>query len=424
MPTIRLTDNLGLDLNIAPDPVSALVKYIRNPELVLSAGAQLAGALDITIDKVPFEQVSGGLSFSKDVEVGAGPTEMTIGAGLSGSIGVYQAGSKVGPEHFRAPVIAGDNQAYLSLGIKATLSPSISSEVNNLSFGFNAGAEIVIHNHKPFPTEPPTIFREALVDTIKEFTIPGDIEDLENMPLGTVASVFGVGKLKLSAAAELSQSTSLLASPDLPLGLGPVKVKAGGSLSADVAFQVKGEYQVRVRKLDSNRVQLGYYNRLGKQFDISASASYGLSAKLGKTELISRFLGMVSSDAQADEKALAAAGLSEKRIGDIEEGIAAGVDRSLAASLSFEFSALNAEQAAFLYEISLDQLTAEGRRAIHMALDGDLDGAYKTRIRGRPTRHHHGAHHPDPHRQPVPQFEGEPAGHLQLHLHQRDAARG
>jgi len=373
MPTIRLTDNLGLDLDIKPNPVSAIAKYLRNPGLNLAPAVELARFIDTPLDEVAFQRFSTGLSFSQDAEVGAGETELKIGAGLNGNLAIYQKGSTISPEHYRAPIRVGDEQVCLALGVKATVSAALSSEVNNLSFGFKSGSEVSLYNFKLFSAKPaaPTL-KEALGQTIAGFSIPGDVEDLAAMSPGTVSSVNGSGKLKFSGGAELAQSTSLLASPDLPGGLGPVKVKAGGSLAVNASFQVSGEYEIRVRKLDQNRVEIGYYNKLGSEFDVSASASYGVSATLGQIDVIPTVLGLISSDPKADEEALAAAGLAPDRISDIEDAIKAGIDRSLAAAAGYEFNALDSNQAAFLYEVRLDQLTAEGRQALHSALDGDL----------------------------------------------------
>lgn len=373
MPTIRVSDNLGLDLKITPDPGSAIAKYLRNASLELAPAAALTGALNVTLDQAPFQQFSAGLAFKDAVEVGAGDSELTIAAGATCSLGIYQKGSKIAAEHYRAPVTVPDGQAYIGLGVRATVSPAISNEINNLSFGFKPGAEIALYNFKPFATRPSAPkLADALAESIKQFSIPGDVEDLHTMPVGTVASVDGSGTLTFSVDAELAQSTSLYASPNLPLGLAPVKVKAGGSLSAGVSYGLHGEYEIRVRKIDDGRVEIGYYNKLGASFDISASASYGVSVTQGKTEVIPALLRLLSPDPKADEEALAAAGLKPDKIDAIGEAIEAGVDRALAAAVTYEFNSLRSDDAAFLYEVRLNELTAEGRKALHRALDGDL----------------------------------------------------
>ena len=129
---------------------------------------------------------------------------------------------------------------------------------------------------------------------------------------------------------------------------------------------------MRARKLDANTVELGYYTKQGEEFEIRASAQAGVSAKIGSFDLIPILLRRISSDPEADEAALAQAGLDKKRISDIECAIQAGLDRSLAVAAGFELAALESDAAAYLFHVELDKLTAEGRVAVHNALDGDL----------------------------------------------------
>ncbi len=373
MPTIQLTDKLGLDLKVTPDPAAAISKYLKAPTFDFAPVVQLADIGHLGLDQAPLKQFSTGLVFPHSSDWGSGQTEFSIAAGVNGEITVHQAGSTVLAEHYRAPIEAQPGEAYLGFGLKATLSPAISSQLNNLSFGIQPGTEIAFRNWQRFATQPtaPTLV-EAIATAVRNFSIPGDIEDLIGMQVGAVATVEGKGDLQFSAEADLSQSTSLFAGPAALKDIAPVKVKAGGSLSTAASFRVTGEYQVRVRKIDGNTVELGYFKKAEADFEISASASYGVSVTLGKTDIIPTLLRLVSSDPAADEKALAAAGLSDDRVADIQNAVKAGVDRALAAAVNYEFNALDAAQAAFLYEIRLDQLTAEGREAVHCGLDGDL----------------------------------------------------
>ena len=48
--------------------------------------------------------------------------------------------------------------------------------------------------------------------------------------------------------------------------------------------------------------------------------------------------------------------------------------RKLELSVAAEFGSLAADEAAFLYEIDLTTLGADGKKAVHAALEGDLSG--------------------------------------------------
>jgi hypothetical protein len=214
-------------------------------------------------------------------------------------------------------------------------------------------------------------------DTIAGFSIPGDIEDLDGLPTGSVVTLNGTGTLKFSATANLLTAINPLASAALPAPLTAVALSAGGSVTVGASVQLTGEYQLRVVKNEAKQVRLAYYRKSGQELEIKATASFGISADIGSSELLGKLMAAISSDPKADEDELKRAGLTDGEIQAIENAVKASIERTIEMALTAELAASREDKAAFVYDIDLDALTPTSREAIHSALDGDLSALTK-----------------------------------------------
>src|SRR6266542_6022272 len=197
MANVKLTDNFGLNLDLIPDSASALSKYFKNVPNLHAAGADLASLQNVALKDFPLQSASIGLSVDKPVEIGTTATEMTIGGGVSGNLAVRQEGQLFDRDRFGDPITILPTQAYLSIGMTASLSPGLTTETAQLSFGFAPGTTISFTSHRPFTTtssEPR--FSAALAEALRAFSIPATIEDLKCLAAGTVVTVEGAGTLK------------------------------------------------------------------------------------------------------------------------------------------------------------------------------------------------------------------------------------
>jgi hypothetical protein len=378
MPTIKLTDSFGFDGDVKLPEDAGVLKYISSLRGMKVTDLNLSALTQIPLDKVPLKSASGGLSFEQPVPIGINQIEMTVKAEGGGRLALVGPKAKqlFDPELFGDPIQINEDQFYVSLGVTASLATSISAELRDLGFGFDAGGQIALAVYKPFTRSGANggsfiPFVQAIQETARDFVLLGDIEDLAKMSEGLVATVEGSGHLKFSADAELLSVVNPLATVDPP-GPGELKVVSGGSIKVGATFQLFGEYQIRAQKLDKQRVRLGFYKKRGKEFTLSVTAKGGASAGVGGFDLFERLLKAVSKDPELDKKQLEEGGLNAGQIKDIEEAVKAAISRKLELAASFELSASKTDEAAFDYDIDLAKLGAEGRQAIHKALDGDL----------------------------------------------------
>jgi hypothetical protein len=377
MATIELTDQLGVTIDAEVNPDSTIAKYIKGLSKLKFPKLNFDELKDITLDKASLKNLQTGIEFEQPINIGIEDAELTIGAGVSGSLQLFSANDKqlFDPDVFADPINIGPKQFYVAVGTSANLSSGLTHKAGDLSFGFHAGSQLTITSYKLFETASggafPKFF-DALKESIASFSLPGDLEDLRKMPNGSVVAVEGNGNIKLSGSVDVLSVVNPLAVVSLPDPIGEVKVSSGNAIKVGASFEITGAYQIRAQKIGEDRIRLGYYKKRGTEFSVTASASTGVSVGVGKFDLIEPILKAISSDPKADIETLKAGGLSEAQIESIKKVVEAGISRKLEIALGFEFSSQDTAEAAFLFDFELDRLDEVGRKALHKALDGDL----------------------------------------------------
>jgi hypothetical protein len=239
-------------------------------------------------------------------------------------------------------------------------------------FGVSPGATVDIRNYQSFPLKQGITLLDAVEETVGDFIIPANSDDLASLPDGCVATVTGTGSLKISGMANLLAVTNPLASAELPAPLPALSVTAGGVVEVGASLELRCTFQICAQKVAPGRVQLGWYRQRTSDFAVNATVSEGLSAGFGTTDLFSTMIGIISSDASADLDELQKAGLPPARIQAIQDAVKAAVNRKLELALSTEIGANDSSSAMFLYDIEISDLTPDSRQALDQALRGDL----------------------------------------------------
>jgi len=220
---------------------------------------------------------------------------------------------------------------------------------------------------------PPTL-GDAVKSVLESFTIPGDVDDLRAMLENSLATVSGHGEFKISASVDVLTAVNPLASLDTIPRVGKLDIAATGSVKVGLSAKITGEYQIRLHKTDPRTVRLSYHKMAARELGISVDASAGPGLALGGRDLVKMFLSQGLGAPTLDIEQLVATGLSNAQISAMEKAIEAGLRRTLNLSLNAQFSSLKQDDAAFLYEIDLAALDAEGVSAVEQALRGDLSG--------------------------------------------------
>jgi hypothetical protein len=369
MPTFKLKDGFGITENVTPGP--DLVKYFKDlPDFDLSK---------INLSKPPAQTVQGGLTFSQPIKIGKSGVELTVGASANGTLSIFVPSSDGAP--LFKPDTFGDNikvakdQRYVSMCLTAELDGSASASPGDLKFGFNGKSKVNLTYYEEFPANTATL--DNVKDTIANFSIPGDLDDIAAMPENSIAAVGSSGSLKFSGSVNLLTLTNPLATATLPANLGGINIKTGVSVDVAADYTFSGDYQVRVQRLAKKTFRIGFYRERDSQFDFTVDAKGSVTAAFANNDLFVKIMQAISSDPQGDLKQLEAAGLPEDRAKAIQSAIKSAVDRSLAIGASLEFSRGDESEAMFLYEVDLNTLQADGRALLHSALEADLTNLVK-----------------------------------------------
>ncbi|MGH7868904.1 MAG: hypothetical protein ACREP9_15035, partial [Candidatus Dormibacteraceae bacterium] len=273
------------------------------------------------------------------------------------------------------------DQKYLSAALEASLAADVAATSGDLQFGLDAGAGVTLTYSQPVNSSDELV--SAIKTTLRNFTIPGDLEDLRGMVERSVASLKGSGTLTFTGTLKVPTVTNPLATvgSGMPV-VGSISLNEGGSIEVSASISFTGSYQLQVSKLGPNRILLAYSRGHGQELDVSLTSEMGVSAAVGSYDLIKILLQTVSPDAVPPIDDLKKAGLGDDEIDAISQAIKAGLERHLGIGLKAELDLSDEHTAAFLYEIDLASLDDTGKLAVHKGIDGDLSGLEQANLKG------------------------------------------
>jgi len=375
MPTINLTDRLGVEVNAELNDDSSLAKYLKGLTKLKFDGFKFADLKNTTLDQAPLNSLETGITFSQPIAVG-GNSELRIDAGVSGGIKLFSPEDEqlFDPKVYEDPIQIQANQFYVGIDTTAEFSPEFTSASGDLSFGLSGGSSLGFSSYRLFEKTGAANFPlwlDALKESVANFIIPRDLDDLSKMSVGSVATVAGSGSLKVSGEVELLSAVNPLASLNLPEPLGALELSSGGSIKVGASFEISGAFQIRVHKTGADKATLGIYRERGKEFNVKATASIGAAVAVGDFQLLEPLLKAISSNPEKDLEKLKAE-LDEGEVETIRKVVEAGISRKLEIAVALELTSQSTSSAAFLFGIELSKLDASGREALHQALGGDL----------------------------------------------------
>jgi len=366
MPTIKITDDLGSSLDTDLAPGASFIEYVRDlPPLILH-GANISSLQGLTLRDPAVVSLAPTLSFAQPVSLGANALELTVGADAGLSLRIIERTpaciALFSPDDYGDKIEIPAGSCYVAIGFNASAAPGIGATSGSLTFCLNPSLGIDIESYHPFSAgaDAPSI-AEALVRCVAQFVIPATLADLKALPTGAIVTVTGSGALKFSAAANLLTVCNPLATVPLPGPLPAISVQQGASVTVGASWKISADYQVRAQKTKAGTVRLGWYRKHGSDFTVTASASAGLTAGPGQTDLFAPIITAISSNAQADLKELQQAALPPAEISAIHDTVKAAIDRKLELAVTTEFSSLGTDEAAFLYEVDLETLDDKGQ---------------------------------------------------------------
>lgn len=376
MADLQITDDLGKPLSsvrIDLTHPSSLVSYLKTELLHLAVFPDFMNCKDELLSKAAPKPVTLEAKFGHQFQLGSANTEIDIAPSAQAGIHVNaNPGSNLfEDDSFHAPATVPPQTGYVGLEFTGGLSLGVTEGEGALSFGFTKGKTVTLACYKAFPlgTGEPTLLN-ALTETMSAFVIPADIGDLKTLGLHDVACAAGAGSLEISTGISVTAAPNPLASVDLPLGAGNLSVKAGVTSGFTAGMTISGSWQVRVESAQPQTIQLSFAQQRGTTLTADWSVSAGITATLGNTDLAAAIVGAISTDPTKDQAIFS--DLSSDECQTLTAAIKGSLNHTLQASIDAALSSLTENDAAFQYEIHLDQLTPQTSAAIQRALHGDL----------------------------------------------------
>jgi hypothetical protein len=374
MATIKLGDDgATLSVDLQPDPVSLFGKYVLHGglnEIAAQVSRSLTKRPDGTDPEIrDWDTATTGITFKQPIPLGTSDEELSVG--VSGSMSTCKLSSLCDAELYeKVQGLPADNQKYLSMSLKATLSANFNGKAGDLKLGFDAGTDVTLTSSQP--ANDTDLLLPAVKASLERFMLPADIEDISRMPPLSVASVEGNGSLQLSVELDAPIDPVPLAS--VPTGIlgASIAVSEAAKLGVKIAPSIRGGYRMQVTKLDNKSALLSYSKKKGATLEVTFTGSVGISGTAGDTDVVQSFLNAVILDAKLPENDIRNLGISAAEIGAIASAIKGGIQKSLQFSLQEQLDVSTEHGTAFLYRINLSALDAASRLAVSKAIDGDL----------------------------------------------------
>jgi len=378
MSTFSLTDSFK---NPVPVPVnwtarSALSKYLRSEALHLVVFPDFLQHKDQLISAITPQPVTAQLKVGDQFQLGGANPEIDVTPQAQVNVEINaKAGSNLfDGDPFAIAATVPPDVAYVGLKLDGSLDLDVSGTSGDLTFGFDRSSELNLGYWRAFPASGPNqvTLGDAFAETISNYVIPGDLTDLSQLRPGDICTVSGTGSLKVSGGVQVTASPNPLASVNLPLNAGSITVQEGAMAGLTVSFMITGAYQLRVRRLDGNTIELSFLKEKGTTLKTDLTGSGGVAAIKGEKDLIAGLLGAI--DPKTDNSQLLQSGLTADEAQTFSDAIKGAIDHSLQVSFDDSLALITDDQAAFQYHIDVDVAQPDpiANEAVHRALEGDL----------------------------------------------------
>ena len=369
MPSIDITDALGLDVD------GKLSKDAK----ILKALPSFARLTDLPLDQVPVAEASANLHWTEPIPLTSDKVRLSIGAGSLGSLNLIGPGHRpLDEDDPFSEIQIKDGEIYVALSFTVSLNAELGATLGSATLGFSADRDLELRCYRKFQRGSQGFpkFGQALALTASSFLLLKHVDDLDRLAPHTILVLRGMGTLTVSAGISVSLPTESLASVSLVHDQ-KFEAKAGGQVAVDASVTITGGYQVRLRRLEGRKTELGVYTIKSRELDLGFSADIGITAAVGPFDLGEAVIGALSHQPTVDVEEFKRAFPGEdddsktRRIEGFQSSIGSAISNKLEASLKAKFARVHSNEAVWLFEIDGDRaVSSEAKAAITSAFEG------------------------------------------------------
>ena len=266
------------------------------------------------------------------------------------------------------PINIKAGECWVSFELDTLLDGSIAVPLPDgfgVSFEKSNAPDFTTYSLIPASRSASTTLQQAIAQVLDAFQIVDSADDVLAIPEGIIyiSDISGSVKVGGSWTLPLAVNQLSLADAKLPFNAS-ISVNPALTLGVSGDISITSEFSVRFRLAARNLVRIGIYKKKGVTFDVSFTASAGLSATSGNTDLINEFFQAVAPGIDANQ-------LQPADAANIQQVLNDSIDRSLAISLNTAWSDAISDAAALVYELDISAGDQATKNAIDAALTGD-----------------------------------------------------
>jgi hypothetical protein len=364
MANISISDQAGLtaDLRIRDDSPLAKAGLTQ----IVSTVTRLAGNFSAPVGSVDIRTLVFGGTFQSPSALIADAATLAVKGTASGALSIFKPSDLTlfGDDPFAPPIAIAGGECWLGCEIDATFAGKLGATVDGFGVAVGAAATLSLATYSKVPAT--AVLRDALELALGQYTVASSARAIRSQPPDTVAVIGTGGTISLRGSYSLPLSVDALASVNLPFNYSISVVPAA---TAEVAGRIDltGDFCVRCYKVSNTEVRLGVYKKQGSALTASLTASAGIDADLGKTDLLGAIMGAVLPAVDVTK-----AGITGDTAAALNQALKDGIDRSLSIAVNIECRASNSDEAAVVYSIDLasgDEAATD--QAFAAALAGD-----------------------------------------------------
>ncbi len=370
MPTINLTNNTDVILTASTSDANAsLSRYLKN-DLTFKTPPSLASIAEVLVKDQTASAYPVTLSATAEGKFAVEKTTLDVQLGAPASIGLLQGGDesaclaalKLPPD----PSSAG----LVSFGIGGKLTAGDTATDGDFTFGITPGAAFTLTSLYAARAEDTLL--AALKTAIGNLTIPHNLDDLGDLPVGAICKLDANSSLKFSASFTYSFLNDPLATVSLA-SLPSFNVAATASATIEGSVTHIADHTLAVAKSPDGLIHLSVSLTNTEDLETSLTVSAGAAAKIGTQDALAFLLDKInpSSAAEADAIAAQLADAAQYK-SDIKAAIDASLLTALAASLKAALEQSTSQNRMFVYAIDMGALDDASKAAVQSALRGDF----------------------------------------------------
>lgn len=372
MATMSLLDAFGLDASGSLRPNARLAEALP----------QFLNLKSTPLNQLQLSDGKANLTFNQPVALAAPGLSLAFGGSAGAHIRILKFDDHLlnREDPFNSVTIK-EGEVYIELGIEFSATAGVSVSSNSLAFGLSADRGFTVTAYRRFfPSDAGAFpaFGAALAQSLQSFVIPQTQTDLDHLDRDTVIVISGTGQLQVTASFGIQTPVRQIAATS-PVAGKMVEVNASGSFDAECSVTLEGGYQTRLRRLETQAIEIGIYKFQSRTWAVTVSAEAGVAAKIGKFDLAQKFIGALSHqpvlDLQEFQQALPGEDVVARdlQIAAFQRNLAAAVSTRIAASVTAGLSDLQSDEAALTFEVdAASKPSSSAVSAIAAAFKGDF----------------------------------------------------